>query len=130
MLFDEMGDREQIQFWLEAVGKEKLGEGIRIGEERGIRIGEARMQKMQTDMIRTMLQEGLEDSEILTITGVTPEYLASLKVQFAKTEKQLNALHGRAFLRSGMPGENDLCISTAHPVRNAYNEHRALSAQE
>jgi hypothetical protein len=79
MLFDEMGDREQIQFWLEAVGKEKLGEGIRIGE--------ARMQKMQTDMIRTMLQEGLEDSEILTITGVTPEYLASLKVQFAKTEK-------------------------------------------
>jgi len=87
MLFDEMGDREQIQFWLEAVGKEKLGEGIRIGEERGIRIGEARMQKMQTDMIRTMLQEGLEDSEILTITGVTPEYLASLKVQFAKTEK-------------------------------------------
>ena len=87
MLFDENGDREQIQFWLEAVGKEKLGEGIRIGEERGIRIGEARMQKMQTDMIRTMLQEGLEDSEILTITGVTPEYLASLKVQFAKTEK-------------------------------------------
>ena len=86
MLFDEMGDREQIQFWLEAVGKEKLGEGIRIGEERGIRIGEARMQKMQTDMIRTMLQEGLEDSEILTITGVTPEYLAPLKVQFAKTE--------------------------------------------
>ena len=29
---------EQIQFWIEAVGKEKLGEGIRIGEERGIRI--------------------------------------------------------------------------------------------
>lgn len=119
MLFDEMGDREQMRFWIEAVGKEKLEEGIRIGEERGIRIGEARMQKMQTDMIRAMLREGTDDPYILKVTGVTPEYLASLKVQFAKTEKQLNALHGRAFLRSGMPGENDLCISTAQPVPNA-----------
>ena len=84
MLFDEMGDREQIQFWLEAVGKEKLGEGIRIGEERGIRIGEARMQKMQTDMIRTMLREGTDDPYILKVTGVTPEYLTSLKKQLSE----------------------------------------------
>ena len=64
MLFDEMGDREQIQFWLEAVGNKK-----------------------QADIIRAMLREGTDDPYILKVTGVTPEYLASLKVQFAKTEK-------------------------------------------
>lgn len=69
MLFDENGDREQIKFWLEAVGKEKFEEGMKKGEE---------------EIIRAMLREEFEDSEILTITGVTPEYLASLKVQFAK----------------------------------------------
>ena len=74
MLFDENGDREQIQFWIEAVEKEKFEEGIRIGEERTL--------KKQADIIRAMLQEGIDDSVILRVSGVTPEYLASLKVQF------------------------------------------------
>lgn len=68
MMFDEMGDREQIQFWLEAVGNEKYEEG-------------------KADVIRAMLREGIDDSVILRVSGVTPEYLASLKVQFAKKEK-------------------------------------------
>ena len=68
MMFDEMGDREQIQFWMEAVGKEKYEEG-------------------KADVIRAMLREGIDDSVILRVSGVTPEYLASLKVQFAKKEK-------------------------------------------
>ena len=68
MLFDEIGDREQIQFWIEAVGKEKYEEG-------------------RADVIRAMLREGTDDSYILKVTGVTPQYLVSLKVQFAKTEK-------------------------------------------
>ena len=61
MLFDEMGDREQIQFWLEAVGNEK-----------------------QADIIRAMLREGTDDPYILKVTGVTPEYLTSLKKQLSE----------------------------------------------
>ena len=60
MMFDEMGDKEQIQFWLEAVGNEKYKEG-------------------KADVIRAMLQEGFEDSVILKVSGVTPEYLSALK---------------------------------------------------
>ena len=61
MMFDEMGDKEQIQFWLEAVGNEK-----------------------QADIIRAMLQEGTDDPYILKVTGVTPEHLALLKKQFSE----------------------------------------------
>lgn len=60
MMFDEMGDKEQIQFWLEAVGNEKYKEG-------------------KADVIRAMLRKGYKDSEILELTNVTPECLASLK---------------------------------------------------
>ena len=60
MMFDEMGDREQMRFWIEAVGKEKYEEG-------------------KADVIRAMLRKGYKDSEIIEITNVTPECLASLK---------------------------------------------------
>lgn len=64
MMFDEMGDREQIQFWLEAVGNERFEEGVKKNRE---------------ETIRAMLRKEYKDSEIIEITNVTPECLASLK---------------------------------------------------
>ena len=74
MMFDEMGDSEQIQFWIEAVGKEKFQEG-------------------KAEVIRAMLREGTDDPYILKVTGVTPEYLTSLKKQLSEKNRIIKVSH-------------------------------------
>ena len=75
MIFDEEWNARQM----EKLRNEYREEGLELGREEGITL-----EKHET--IKVMLEEGYDDAQIIKIARITPEALASLKEQFAKSE--------------------------------------------
>ena len=68
MLFDEMGDARQIEKLRYELREKFINEGI----EQGIN-------KTKAKVIRSMILDGCDDSFILKIADVTPEYLKTIR---------------------------------------------------
>ncbi len=68
MLLDPEGDARQFENLKRVLRKEAWEEG----REEGIN-------KNKADVVRALLQEGMDESFILRVVKVTPEFLASIK---------------------------------------------------
>ena len=68
MLLDPEGDARQFENLKRVLRKEAYEEG----REEGIN-------KNKADVVRALLQEGMDESFILRVVKVTPEFLASIK---------------------------------------------------
>ena len=71
MIFDKEWNARQMEKLRNELREETLEEGITL-------------EKHET--IKVMLGEGFDDAQIIKIARITPEALASLKEQFAKSE--------------------------------------------
>lgn len=72
MLLDPEGDARQFENLKRVLRKEAWEEGREEGREEGIN-------KNKADVVRALLQEGMDESFILRVVKVTPEFLASIK---------------------------------------------------
>ena len=71
MIFDEEWNARQMEKLRNELREETLEEGITL-------------EKHET--VKVMLDDGYDDAQIIKIARITPETLASLKEQFAKSE--------------------------------------------
>ncbi|WHP30303.1 hypothetical protein QMG90_16175 [Trabulsiella odontotermitis] len=69
-----------IAQWLEEKGRQKgQKEGIRQGMEEGIKEGMQKGREEETrNIARKMLACGIDTTTVMTVTGLTPEALATL----------------------------------------------------
>lgn len=72
MLLDPEGDARQFENLKRELRKEAWEEAREEGREEGIN-------KNKADVVRALLQEGMDESFILRVVKVTPEFLASIK---------------------------------------------------
>lgn len=66
---------------LEQIGIEKgLQQGLQLGEQRGIEKGRSEGERQATlKIVRTMLQNGIDRSTVMKMTGLTEDDLAQIR---------------------------------------------------
>ena len=79
MIFDEEWNARQI----EKLRNEYREEGLELGREEGLEEGIA---KTKSNTARRMILKGYDDAEILEVTDISTESLASLREEIAKSE--------------------------------------------
>ena len=87
MIFDEEWNARQMEKLRNELREEGREIGREIGREEGLEEGlEKGITLEKHETIKVMLGEGFDDVQIIKIARITPEALASLKEQFAKSE--------------------------------------------
>ncbi len=72
MLLDPEGDARQFENLKRVLRKEAWEEGRKEGREEGIN-------KTKAEIVQAMLQEGLDDTLILRVVKVTPEFVSAMR---------------------------------------------------
>ena len=76
MLLDPEGDARQFENLKRELRKEAWEEGLKEGLKEGREEG---INENKADVVRALLQEGMDESFILKVVKVTPEFLTSIQ---------------------------------------------------
>jgi len=80
MLLDPEGDARQFENLKRVLRKEAWEEGRKEGRKEGLKEGrEEGINKTKAEMVQAMLQEGLDDTLILRVVKVTPEFVSAMR---------------------------------------------------